>query len=216
MTDLPDLEVAGGAWYARVPPIAVPVPAAHVADLHGAHAIIRAPGGAGVLYGLRAIGSPRRTSAGLLLDVVPELDWWRSQIVAGAILTPRSVPLADVWIERRLPQQPADTEQHQEQPEQRSPGTAAALLRRLAPGPGAPTPRTPVPARTVPELHGRRIIQITPERPLWDLRAISEPYQTPDGEITANLTSTRDYHRAVLLGEPAAVVPVPLYLLWVE
>ncbi|GAA2100531.1 hypothetical protein GCM10009801_73130 [Streptomyces albiaxialis] len=209
--DLPHLRVE--TWHQAVPPAAVPVPAAHVAELHRARAIASLPG-IGLLHDLRVLGEARRDADGTdRLDLVPELDYWRTRITPERPVIPRRVDVDRVWIEHRLDYEPDEDQEQRPVP---PPGDAGALLRRLAPGPDQPGARTPVPARTVAHLHGRRIIQATPLGFAWDLRAVSEPYDT-DGEIVLNLTSAYDYHRLLLTGQaPDDLTPCPLYLLWTE
>ncbi|MDJ0345890.1 hypothetical protein QMK19_35240 [Streptomyces sp. H10-C2] len=207
---LPALEVEHGEWYRAVPPPAVPMPAAQMPpDLHGKPAIAVTPGH-GLLADLRVLGSVRRDPDGSAwVDVVTEADYWRTQISPGSVTQARPVRLDHLWIEHRL--EPDDRAQ--------VPGPAGdpqALLRRLAPGPDSPGARTPVPARTVPHLHGRRIIQTTPLGWAWDLRAVTEPYEDDQGDILVNLTSAHDFYRWQITGHPPDVVPCGLYLCWTE
>ncbi|MFD8386173.1 hypothetical protein ACFV2X_48035 [Streptomyces sp. NPDC059679] len=212
MNELPRLQVEGGHWYRAVPPPAVPVPAVHMPpDLHGQRAIVS--GQAGILHDLRVMGDAQHSPDGTTwLNVVPELDYWRAKIAPGSIASPQRVPIADVWIEHRLPYEPT----HGDKATSSTPaGAPDTLLRRLAPQPNHPGARTPVPARTVPHLHGRRIIQATPLGFAWDLRAVSEPYEA-DHEITLNLLSANDYYRWLITGDAPEVTPSALYLLWTE
>ncbi|GAA1930647.1 hypothetical protein [Streptantibioticus ferralitis] len=212
MEELPDLEIEGGEWYRAVPPPAVPVPARHMPpELHGKPALAVIDG-LGALHDLRILGDAHQDQTGRWVNVVPELDYWRTHITPGTSAPARRVPLDQVWVEHRLPYE-ASAER---------PFTAAvpasdpnALLRRLAPGPGTPGGRTPLPARTVPHLHGRRIIQVNPLGFAWNLRAVSEPYDL-DGEITVNVVSAHDYYRWVITGKAPDPTPIALYLLWTE
>ncbi|BBG20774.1 hypothetical protein RVR_P233 (plasmid) [Actinacidiphila reveromycinica] len=206
--ELPDLQV-DGEWFRAVPPPAVPVPAANIPEPHGQPALVVLPG-EGVQHDLRVLGDIHRDGDGKAwLDVVGEADYWRRQINPGSIAQTRRHQIDHVWVEHRLP------------PDNRAvppppAGEPQALLRRLAAGPDSPSARTPVPARTVPHLHGRRIIQVTPLGFAWDLRAISEPHESHDGEIVLTLTSAYDYHRWLLTGHAPDGVSIPLYLLWTE
>jgi hypothetical protein len=206
--ELPQLEVDGGEWYRAVPPPAVPMPAAHIPDLHGERAVLSEPG-IGIVHDLRVLGDAQHDAAGSWADVVPELDYWRTQVSPGRVPS-RRVPLDRLYIEHRLAYDP-------EQPRADRPrADANAILRRLAPSCDLPGVRTPMPARTVTHLHGRRIIQVTPLGFAWDLRAISEPYQNGEGDIVLNLTSAHEYYRWLITGIEPDVVPIGLYLLWTE
>ncbi|MFI5752437.1 hypothetical protein ACIBBE_42825 [Streptomyces sp. NPDC051644] len=215
MDELPQLKIEGGdAWYRAVPPPAVPVPAVNMPpDLHGERAILSDPG-TGSIYDLRILGDVRRDSGSATVNVVPELDYWRTTIAPHRPVHPRTVPLEHVFIEHRLPYEPPG--QDQLPPEPPRTGDADYLLRRIAPGPDQPGARTPVPARTVGNVHGRRIIQATPLGFSWDLRAISEPYETEAHDIVVNLTSAHEYYRWILTGSHPDPVPIGLYLLWTE
>ncbi|MEU3356101.1 hypothetical protein [Streptomyces sp. NPDC037389] len=210
---LPSLEISGGDdWFRAVPPSAVPVPAAMLSDLHRQRAIA-AFDGVGLLHDLRILGDAHHEAHGTSVDVVPELDYWRTRFSPATPVAARRLPIDQVWVEHRLDyQRPA--EPGQEPPS--SAGAPAALLRRIAPGPSQPGARTPVPARTVGHLHGRRVIQSTPTGWAWDLRAVSEPYQNEEGEITLNATSANDYYRWIITGTLPEAIPLPLYLLWTE
>ncbi|UNZ22311.1 hypothetical protein [Streptomyces sp. 891-h] len=193
-------------WDQAVPPAAVPVPARHAAELHRARAIASVPG-TGILHDMRVLGEPTHEDGDLRVDLVPELDYWRTRIL-GQHPAPLRLPLDQVWIEHRLPFDPDESREPR-------PGEGAGLMRRLAPGPEQPGARIPVPARTVPHLHGRRIIQTTPLGFCWDLRAISEPYDDGDA-ITLRLTSAHHYYRWLLTRADPETTPVPLYVLWTE
>ncbi|MGW5119174.1 hypothetical protein ACWEQ8_27580 [Streptomyces noursei] len=208
MTELPPLEIEGGDWYHAVPPPAVPVPAANLADLDGGRAIETAD--AGVLTDLRIVGATSRESGATFCTVMTELDYWRARLSPGQAVAARSVPIERLWVEHRLAYTPPTPDS---QPRPAPDGFA--IFRRLAPTAGSPTARMPVPARTVPHLHGRRIIQVTPLGFAWDLRAVSEPYDL-DGEVTVNVCSARDYFRWVVTGHRPEPAALGLYLLWTE
>ncbi|MFC9431504.1 hypothetical protein [Streptomyces sp. NPDC056987] len=208
MDELPQMEIDGGEWYRSIPPPAIPMPAAHVPDLHGARAMAAAPG-IGLLHDLRVLGDAHRDSEGTWANLVPELDYWRTQISRSTV-TPRRVPIEHVYVEHRL-----DHMLTVGDPPVLA-GDANALLRRLTPRPEQPGARTPVPARTVAHLHGRRIIQVTPLGFSWDLRAISEPYENSQHDIVLNVTSAHDYYRWLIAGVKPDPVPIGLYLLWTE
>ncbi|MET9162081.1 hypothetical protein ABZX56_30535 [Streptomyces parvulus] len=208
--ELPQLEIEGGdAWYRAVPPAAVPMPARHMPDLHGARAILTDPA-VGCIYDLRILGD----SDGQHVTVVPEIDYWRTRITPERPIHPRRVPIDQVHVEHRLAYDPPPPGQLPPEP----PRTHAAdyLLRRLSPRPDQPGARTPVPARTVGNVHGRRIIQATPLGFSWDLRAISEPYENDHHDIVVNLTSAHEYYAWALTGAHPSPIPIGIYLLWTE
>ncbi|MDI3390153.1 hypothetical protein QIS99_28765 [Streptomyces sp. B-S-A8] len=202
------------AWYRQVPPSAVPVPAAHMPpDLHGHRGIVADPD-VGIITDLRIIGTVRHGSDGAVVDVLPEIDYWRSRIIPDRPVYPRRVPLERLYVEHRLPYEAPTADQPV--PPEPSSADAGALLRRLAPAPDQPGARIPVPARTVTNLHGRRVIQSTQLGFAWNLRAISEPYETADHDIRVNLCGVEAYFRWVITGVQPEPVPVDLYLLWTE
>ncbi|WP_434600099.1 hypothetical protein [Streptomyces sp. A5-4] len=213
MDELPQLEVEGGTWYRAVPPSAVPMPAAQMpVDLHGQRAVISEPG-IGILHDLRILGSARQEHGVTWLDVVPELDYWRTKISPGPVAT-RCLPIDQIYIEHRLAYDPPAADVVVAPPA--ATADPASLLRRLAPRPDMPGVRTPVPARGITHLHGRRIIQVAPLGFAWDLRAVSEPYQDSAGDIVLNLTAAYDYYRWVITGAEPDITPIGLYLLWTE
>lgn len=200
---LPRLEVDGGDWYEAVPPPVIPVPAPHVPDL--AHRAAMLSTSYAVAHDMRVVTDAQQDHDGVWrVDIAPEIDYWRGICDAGPV-TYQRVPLPQVWVEQRLtgnhPHAPADT--------------ATALLRRLTPDAEHPGWRWPEPARTT-RLHGRRLIQVSKLGFAWDLRAVSDPYETPDGTIVVNIASTRDYFRWICTGHAPHVTPVPIYLLWAE
>ncbi|MEU8623075.1 hypothetical protein [Streptomyces sp. NPDC048623] len=209
MDELPELTIASGDWMLSVPPPAVPVPAAHVMDLHGRAAMASDPG-VGVLHDLRIVGDRDRD----FVHVVTELDFWRSQYDAARPLNPRRLPIEDVYVEHRLPYEPPSPGATPPPPPPTS--NPSALLRRLAPRPDLPGGRTPVPARTAGHIYGRRIIQATPLGFAWDLRAVSEPYDDKALGIVVRLTSVPEFYRWLLTGSDPNYQPVSLHLLWTE
>ncbi|WP_327359798.1 hypothetical protein [Streptomyces sp. NBC_01304] len=201
-------------WYRHVPPPAVPVPAAHMPpDLHGWRAIVSDPD-VGVITDLRIIGNIRHDADGGWASVLPEIDYWRLQITPERPVYPRQVAVEHVCVENRLPYEPPAA--GQTAPSTPSPSDPASLLRRLAPRPDQPGARIPVPARSVGNLHGRPIIQVTPLGFAWNLRAISEPYETEEHDILVNLCGAEHYFRWVITGVRPEHVPMDLYMLWTE
>ncbi|AWN32614.1 hypothetical protein DKG71_42295 (plasmid) [Streptomyces sp. NEAU-S7GS2] len=187
------------------------MPAANTPDLPGRRAI-EVAGDTGIVTDLRVIGDARTDGTTTWCTVAADLDYWRARVSPGSSIPTRRVAIENLWIEHRLDYvPPAPGEQQQEL----DPGDGLALFRRMAPGAGSPAARMPVRARTAPNLHGRRIIQVTPMGFAWDLRAISEPYDRA-GEITVNLCSAHDYYRWLITGQPPEPTPLGLYLLWTE
>lgn len=208
MDELPRLEIEGGEWYRAVPPPAIPMPAANMpAELHGARAML-SDTGTGSIYDLRILGDAHRGDGEPRVDVVPELDYWRTKIQPDRPVHPRRVPLDHVYVEHRLAYEPGA--------EAKTPADADFLLRRLAPRPEQPGARTPIPARSVGTLHGRRIIQVTPLGFRWDLRAVSEPFEDDNHDIVVHLTSAHEYYQWLLTGIDPEPVAIGLYLLWTE
>ena len=49
-----------------------------------------------------------------------------------------------------------------------------------------------------------------------DLRAVTEPHTTADGDICVRVSSELDWYRWAWSGQPPKTLAVPVHLLWVE
>lgn len=81
---------------------------------------------------------------------------------------------------------------------------------------GIPPARQPRPATDEPTLRGKRVILSTPEGFVYDMRAVSQTYESQDGEDLVGIASEVDFFRWMLQGTPPEVTAYPSGLVWVE
>lgn len=210
----------GREWYLAVPPPIVPVPAASYPDVCDQRVIISVPPG-GFRYDMRAVTYPYvHTDGRVRLDVLAEHDWYRAHIRSEPVPTTR-FPIDDVWAEHRPapsapePDPPGTPEERLAAPGAEPSGRYAFLDRLVTLS--APPIRRPRRAKDADLLTGRRVVVLRPEGPGYDHRAVSEPYLNAEsGDVTVNVCSEYDWYRWAVVREPPHVVPVEIYLLWLE
>jgi hypothetical protein len=198
--DLPDWAIDEQI---RDPAAILPVPAAVHRNPRGRRVVVGVPGlgWRGDLRGDSPVVQGSRT-------YVPVLPRWSGtaeseRIEVFALL----VPIDRVWVEsleevRAEPSAPSD------------------LISRLV-SLDAPPRRTPVPARDSISLTGKRLIQTpAPGEQLGndrrDLRAVTEPYTSADGDICVRVAVELDWYRWAWTGQAPRTLVVPVHLLWVE
>ena len=81
---------------------------------------------------------------------------------------------------------------------------------------GIPPARQPRPAADERALRGKRVILSTPEGFVYDMRAVSQIYESHDGEDLVEITSEVDFYRWMLLQALPQRTPYPIHLVWVE
>ena len=140
------------------------------------------------------------------VPVLPEMEWYRAESERIEVFAPL-VPIDRVWVEN-LEQYPPD------------PFPAVDLISRLV-SLDTPPRRVPVPARDSISLTGKRLVQTpapgdktaTDRR---DLRAVTEPYTSADGDICVRVAVELDWYRWAWTGQAPRTMVVPVHLLWVE
>jgi hypothetical protein len=184
------------------PPSIVPVPAAGRTDLRGARLLIGVPGlgWRGDLRGDAAVVQASRT----YVPVLPEQEWYRAEAEQIEVFAPL-VPIDRVWVETVATVEPT------------SPSASAIgdVFGRLVSLDGPPR-RAPVAVRDMPTVAGRRVVLAEPSRALRDLRAVTEVYQSNDGDVCVRVCSELEWYRWAWNGQLPRTREVPIYLLWAE
>lgn len=85
----------------------------------------------------------------------------------------------------------------------------------------APPVSHPVPARDAASLTGRRVVRISgpDDKAASDrrnLRAVTEPYSSTDGDICVRVATELDWYRWAWTGKMPKTKVAPIHLLWVE
>jgi hypothetical protein len=85
----------------------------------------------------------------------------------------------------------------------------------------APPARVPQPARKVKGITGLRVVRIPgPDdktaRDQRDLRAVTEMYNSAEGDICVRVCRELEWYRWAWSGQPPKTLEVPIHLLWVE
>jgi hypothetical protein len=182
------------------PPAIIPVPPAGRTDLRGRRLLVGLPGVGwrGDLRGDSAVVQASRT----YVPTLPEHEWYRAESERIEVFAPL-VPIDRVWIE--LPAA--------------APSIAAivpkSVFERLVSLDGPPR-RDPVPVRDVPGVSGRRLVQVDDGAVVRDLRAVTEPYQTAEGDVCLHVCVELDWYRWGWSGKTPRTREIPIYQLWVE
>ncbi len=184
------------------PPSIVPVPAAGRTDLRGARLLIGVPGlgWRGDLRGDAAVVQASRT----YVPVLPEQEWYRAEAEQIEVFAPL-VPIDRVWVETVATVEPTS-------PSAPSTGDVFSRLVSL----DGPPRRAPVAVRDMPIVAGRRVVLAEQSRTLRDLRAVTEVYQSSDGDVCVRVCSELEWYRWAWNGQLPRTREVPIYLLWAE
>ena len=199
---LPDWDL--GNLAAAPPPPVVPTPAGSVKDLRGRRVIVGLPG-LGWRYDLRG-DSPVVQGSRTYVPVLSEQEWYRAEAEQTEVFAPL-IPVERVWVEVIA----------------KTPIGAPAgrdLVSRLV-SLDAPPRRDPVPAREAAAIAGRRMVQVpSVDAPVGthrrDLRAVTEPYSSSDGDICVRVALELDWYRWAWSGLTPKTLEVPVHLLWIE
>lgn len=201
--DLPDWDLIAGASE-RVPAGIELVPAASVRDLRGRRAMVGLPG-LGWRGDLRvddAVVQASRT----YVPVLPEQEWYRAESEQTEVFAPL-VPIERVWVERvSASVMPA--------------GDDSDLVGRLV-SLDAPPARPPRPVRALGVVTGLRVVRLPgPDdkvgRDERDLRAVTEPYNSAEGDICVRVCKELDWYRWAWSGQAPKTLELPIHLVWVE
>lgn len=185
------------------PAAIVPVPACADRSPRGQRVIVGIPG-LGWRMDLRG-DAPVVRGSRTYIPVLPELEWYRAETERVEVFAPL-IPIERVWLETLGPTAAA--------PE------GADLISRLV-SLDAPPTRAPIPARDVARLTGRRVVRVpgpaekaaTEQR---DLRALTEPHTSADGDICVRVTKELDWYQWTWKGQAPPALTVPIHLLWAE
>ena len=79
-----------------------------------------------------------------------------------------------------------------------------------------PPKREAVPVRDMPGVTGRRIVHSDGSRVERNLRAVTEPYQTAEGDVCLHVCAELDWYRWGWSGKSPRTREIPIYQLWVE
>ena len=199
--DLPDWDID---QQIRCPAAVLPVPASVHRNPRGRRVIVGVPG-LGWRGDLRG-DSPVVQGSRTYVPVLPEMEWYRAESERIEVFAPL-VPVDRVWVES-LDETPAST------------AAGSDLISRLV-SLDEPARRSPVPARDSIGLTGKRLIQTpAPGEPAGndrrDLRAVTEPYTSSDGDICVRVAVELDWYRWAWTGQAPRTLVVPVHLLWVE
>jgi hypothetical protein len=134
------------------------------------------------------------------VPVLPEQEWYRAEAEQIEVFAPL-VPIERVWLELS---QPSTMDQ-----------VPRDLVSRLV-SLDAPPRREPLPTRDVLGLTGRRVVRITENGEERDLRAVTEPYTSADGDICVRVSTELDWYRWAWSGQSPKTLEVPVHLLWAE
>lgn len=201
--DLPDWDLIAGN-IGRIPSGIELVPAVSLRSLRGLRAMIGLPG-LGWRGDLRvddAIVQASRT----YVPVLPEQEWYRAESEQTEVFAPL-VPIERVWVERTSSAV--------------VPATGGTdFVGRLV-SLDAPPNRPPRPARQVDTLTGLRVVRLPgPDdkigKDLRDLRAVTEPYNSAEGDICVRICKELDWYRWAWSGQAPKTLELPIHLAWVE
>jgi hypothetical protein len=182
----------------------VPEPAAMHPELRGRRVLVGLPG-VGWRADLRADSAVVQASR-TYVPVLPEYDWYRAESEEMEVFAPL-VPVERVWVEVVRPNAGPSR-----------PGRD--LLSRLV-SLDAPPRREPVPVAEAVQVAGRRVVRmVVPEdrapTERRDLRAVTEPYASAEGDICVRVTTELDWYRWAWTGQTPRTLAVPIHLLWLE
>ena len=187
-------------WAPAPPAAVIPMPAAGHAGLRGRRVIVGLPGlgWRADLRGDDAVIQSSRT----YVPVMTESEWYRAEAEQIEVFAPL-VPVERVWIET-LAAAGSET----------SFGPADVMSRLVSLD--APPRREPVPVIDVRPLTGRRVVQVGDGAERRDLRAVTELYSGPDGDICVRVAVELDWYRWGWSGKAPKTLEVPVHLLWTE
>ncbi|MGC9670327.1 hypothetical protein ACNTMW_27760 [Planosporangium sp. 12N6] len=194
-----------GSLSAPQPAPIVPVPAGEHRSIRGARVIIGLPG-LGWRADMRA-DSPVVQGSRTYVPVLAEQEWYRAEAERIEAFAPM-VPIERVWVETLSI--PSTVEQT----------GGRDLISRLV-SLDAPPRREPVPVRDAVRVTGRRVVRVavpgnTGSHDQRDLRAVTEPYTSSDGDICVRVATELDWYRWAWSGKTPRTLEVPVHLLWLE
>lgn len=191
---------SGGApWAGRRPGAIVPVPAFGRRDLRGRRVVVGLPG-----FGWRGdmrADEPIVQGSRTYVPVLAEQEWYRAEAEQTEVFAPL-VPVERVWLEEVQP------------PTSESPVPTDIVSRLVSLD--APPRRDALPVREVPSCTGRRVVRMAEDGEQRDLRAVTEPYSSAEGDICVRVATELDWYRWAWSGQAPRTLEVPVHVLWVE
>lgn len=186
-------------WAPRPPRPLIMASAAGRSDLRGRRVRIGLPG-----LGWRAdLRADERVVQGSrsYVPVLPEQEWYRAEAEQIEVFAPL-VPAERVWVETlgelgSVPVRRSD------------------VLSRLV-SLDEPPDRAPVPVVEADSVTGRRVVQVSDGVERRDLRAVTEVYNSDEGDICVRVAAELEWYRWAWQGQPPTTREVPVHLLWVE
>lgn len=207
----------GDSWLPTPPSPVITVPAANAPDLRGQRVVVGEPG-KGWRGDLRA-DDPVMHDGRAHVPVLAEHDYYHAELEGVEIFAPL-IPIDRVWVEHVLasaakPDGGRPERFIEDELTSRARHGSRDFLARLVTL-DTPPPRLPVPVRDVPNVTGRRLVQVQPSGEHRDLRAVSEPYENTDGDICVRVCDEPDWYSWALSGRTPPTRETPIYLLWAE
>jgi hypothetical protein len=192
--------------------LSAPQPAPIVPTPAGTHQSVR---GKRVIIGLPGLGwrddmradSPVVQGSRTYVPVLSEQEWYRAEAEQIEAFAPL-VPIERVWVETLGD---PSTMEHR---------SGRDLVSRLV-SLDAPPSREAVPVRDAVRLTGRRVVKVPGTgdktgRDQRDLRAVTEPYTSSDGDICVRVARELEWYRWAWSGKSPKSLEVPVHLLWLE
>ncbi|HLL68112.1 MAG TPA: hypothetical protein VK453_20705 [Micromonosporaceae bacterium] len=189
------------------PPASIrPEPAIGQTDLRGRRVLVGLPG-VGWRSDLRA-DRPVVQGSRTYVPVLPEYEWYRAESEQTEVFAPL-VPIERVWVET-LGVSTSDGEANR----------GHDILAKLV-SLDAPPRRDPVAVGAASKVTGQRVVHmVLPEDQApterRDLRAVTEPYGSAEGDICVRVAAELDWYRWAWAGRPPSTLAVPIHLLWLE
>lgn len=201
--DFPDWDLDA---LVRPPAAMVPQPAVIHGDLRGRRVLTGLPG-VGWRSDLRA-DSPVIQGSRTYVPVLPEYEWYRAESDQTEVFAPL-VPIERVWAETLVPSTAATQTD-----------LGGDILARLV-SLDAPPRRDPIPVGNASKVTGQRVIRVVvpeDEAPTEDrdLRAVTEPYTSAEGDICVRIATELDWYRWAWTGQSPKTLAVPIHLVWLE
>ncbi|HEY3007455.1 MAG TPA: hypothetical protein VGJ63_05240 [Micromonosporaceae bacterium] len=204
MSREPHSDPLGGehGWSPPPPASIVPVPAANASELRGRRVIVGLPG-LGWRPDMR--GDDRVVQGSrTFVPVLAEHEWYRAEAEQIEVFAPL-VPIERVWVET------VAVEGSSRPATPRSPDVASRLVSL-----DGPPRRDPIAAVDVDGVTGRRMVQTSEGVERRDLRAVTELYANPQGDVCLRVTTELEWYRWAWSGKSPRTLELPVHVLWVE
>lgn len=195
---LPD-PFPGQPDWAPLPPRPIRMtPATGLVDLRGRRVVVGLPGTGwrGDLRADQRVVQNNRT----YVPVIAENEWYRAECEQVEVFAPL-VPVERVWVET-LGVRPTAGALHEPTPRFTSLD--------------APAHRLPTPVFEAGMVTGRRVVHVVGSTEQRNLRAVTEPYSSHEGDICVRVAAELDWYRWAWRGQAPTTRELPVHLLWIE